>query len=86
LAREPEATSALDTQTESQVTDAIASIGGGVTKNVVVHRFATMMHSDFTLFPRDGEVVGSGSFEELPVASRTSPAKQNSRDSPECRG
>ncbi len=60
-----EATSALDTQTESQVTDAIASIGGGVTKIVVAHRLATIMHSDHIFFMRDGELVGSGSFEEL---------------------
>jgi len=60
-----EATSALDTQTESQVTDAIASIGSGVTKIVVAHRLATIMHSDCIFFMRDGEVVGSGSFEEL---------------------
>jgi len=60
-----EATSALDTQTESQVTDAIASIGGGVTKIVVAHRLATIMHADCIFFMRGGEVVGSGSFEEL---------------------
>jgi ABC-type multidrug transport system fused ATPase/permease subunit len=60
-----EATSALDTQTEFQVTDAIASIGGGVTKIVVAHRLATIMQSDCIFFLRDGELVGSGSFEEL---------------------
>lgn len=60
-----EATSALDTHTESQVTDAIASIGGGVTKIVVAHRLATVMHADCIFFMRDGEVVGSGAFEEL---------------------
>lgn len=60
-----EATSALDTQTESQVTDAIRSIGGGVTKIVVAHRLATVRHSDCIFFMRDGEVIGSGSFEDL---------------------
>lgn len=60
-----EATSALDTQTESQVTDAIAAIGGGVTKIVVAHRLATIMRADCVFFMRDGEVVGSGSFDEL---------------------
>jgi len=60
-----EATSSLDTQTESQVTDAIASIGGGVTKIVVAHRLATIVQSDCIFFMRDGEVLGRGSFEEL---------------------
>jgi len=60
-----EATSALDTHTESQVTEAIASIGGGVTKIVVAHRLATIMHADQVFFMRDGEVVGRGTFDEL---------------------
>jgi ABC-type multidrug transport system fused ATPase/permease subunit len=47
------------------VTDAIKAIGGGVTKVVVAHRLATIIHSDCIFFMRDGEVAGSGSFEEL---------------------
>ena len=60
-----EATSALDTHTESQVTDAIQGLGGGITKIVVAHRLATIMHSDRIFFMRDGTLVGSGTFDEL---------------------
>jgi ATP-binding cassette, subfamily B, bacterial PglK len=60
-----EATSALDTNTESQVTEAIRAIGGGITKIVVAHRLATIMHSDRIFFMRDGAVAGSGTFSEL---------------------
>ncbi|HEY5231558.1 MAG TPA: ATP-binding cassette domain-containing protein, partial [Galbitalea sp.] len=60
-----EATSALDTQTESQVTTAIQALGSGITKIVVAHRLATIMHSDRIFFLRDGELVGSGTFDEL---------------------
>lgn len=60
-----EATSALDTQTESQVITAISSIGGGITKVVVAHRLATIMDSDRIFFMRDGDLVGSGTFDEL---------------------
>jgi ATP-binding cassette subfamily C protein len=60
-----EATSALDTHTESQVTDAIRSIGAGITKIVVAHRLATIRHSDRIFFMREGILVGSGTFEEL---------------------
>jgi ATP-binding cassette subfamily C protein len=60
-----EATSAHDTHTESQVTAAIQQIGGGITKIVVAHRLATIMHSDRIFFMRDGSLVGSGSFDEL---------------------
>jgi len=60
-----EATSALDTQTEARVTEAIAGIGGDVTKIVVAHRLATIQHSDRIFFMSEGTVAGSGSFEEL---------------------
>lgn len=60
-----EATSALDTQTESQVTDAIAAIGDGITKIVVAHRLATIRNSDQIFFMRGGELVGTGTFEQL---------------------
>ena len=60
-----EATSALDTRTESQVTAAIETIGGGITKIVVAHRLATIMKSDVIFFMRDGELAGRGTFEQL---------------------
>jgi ABC-type multidrug transport system fused ATPase/permease subunit len=60
-----EATSALDTHTESQVTDAIYALGDGITKIVVAHRLATIMHSDRIFFMREGALVGSGTFQEL---------------------
>lgn len=60
-----EATSALDTQTEAQVTDAIRQLGEGITKIVVAHRLATIMHSDRIFFMRDGDLMGSGTFAEL---------------------
>lgn len=60
-----EATSALDTQTESQVIAAISAIGGGITKVVVAHRLATIMDSDRIFFMREGDLVGSGTFDEL---------------------
>lgn len=60
-----EATSALDTQTEARVTEAIATIGADVTKVVVAHRLATIQHSDYIFFMRDGELAGSGTFADL---------------------
>lgn len=60
-----EATSALDTHTESQVTSAISSLGGGITKIVVAHRLATIRHSDRIFFMREGTLAGSGTFDEL---------------------
>lgn len=60
-----EATSALDTHTEALVSEAIASIGGGVTKVVVAHRLATIQKFDHIFFMSDGQVRGRGTFGEL---------------------
>ena len=60
-----EATSALDSTTESQITSAIRSLGPEITKIVVAHRLSTILHSDKIFFMREGELVGSGTFDEL---------------------
>ena len=60
-----EATSALDTATEALITEGIDAIGGGVTKIVVAHRLATIRHADRIFFMKEGEVAGSGTFDEL---------------------
>jgi ABC-type multidrug transport system fused ATPase/permease subunit len=60
-----EATSSLDTLTESQVTEAIEGIGVNITRVVVAHRLATIMNSEKIFYLRRGELVGSGTFSEL---------------------
>ena len=60
-----EATSALDTQTESAVSESIATLSGQRTLITVAHRLATVKRADRIFFMRSGEVVGSGTFDEL---------------------
>lgn len=60
-----EATSALDSRTEAAVTESIAELDGEVTVIVVAHRLATIKHSDRIFFLRRGELVGSGTFDQL---------------------
>jgi ATP-binding cassette, subfamily B, bacterial PglK len=60
-----EATSALDTTTEALVMSGLDSIGGGVTKIIVAHRLATIRNADRIFFMQEGEVVGSGTFDDL---------------------
>jgi ABC-type multidrug transport system fused ATPase/permease subunit len=60
-----EATSALDTATEALVTAGIDAIDNGVTKIVVAHRLATIRNADCIYFMKEGEVVSSGTFDEL---------------------
>jgi ABC-type multidrug transport system fused ATPase/permease subunit len=60
-----EATSALDTSTEAAVTSAIRELSGEVSVIVVAHRLATIRHSEQVCFMRDGELLASGTFEEV---------------------
>ncbi|MFE6734193.1 ABC transporter ATP-binding protein [Microbacterium sp. NPDC057650] len=63
-----EATSALDTKTEAAVSQSITELSGDRTLIVVAHRLSTIRHADRIFFMRDGEVMASGTFDEL-VAS-----------------
>ncbi|WP_460800583.1 ABC transporter ATP-binding protein [Microbacterium sp. GXF6406] len=63
-----EATSALDTQTEADVTAAIAAATGDRTLITVAHRLSTVRNADLVFFMRDGEVVHSGTFDEVVAA------------------
>ena len=63
-----EATSALDTSTEAAVTSAIRELSGEVSVIVVAHRLATIRHSEQVCFMRDGELLASGTFEEVVAA------------------
>ncbi|MEO7146805.1 MAG: ABC transporter ATP-binding protein [Terrimesophilobacter sp.] len=63
-----EATGALDTKTEADVTEAIRKLRGSVTIVTVAHRLATVMHSDTIFFMSGGKVAARGTFDEL-VAS-----------------
>lgn len=63
-----EATSALDTSTEAAVTAAIRELSGEVSVIVVAHRLATIRHSEQVCFMRDGELIASGTFEDVVAA------------------
>jgi ATP-binding cassette subfamily C protein len=69
LARRPgilffdEATSALDNKTQAVVSQSIASLK--VTRVVIAHRLSTVMGADRIYALRQGQVVETGTFEEL---------------------
>ncbi|KAL1925203.1 uncharacterized protein VTP21DRAFT_86 [Calcarisporiella thermophila] len=60
-----EATSALDTTTERNIQQAFATMTAGRTTLVIAHRLSTIVNSDLILCIRDGQVVESGTHEEL---------------------
>ncbi|EJN04858.1 glucan ABC transporter ATP-binding protein/ permease [Phyllobacterium sp. YR531] len=66
-----EATSALDVETEARVKVAVDKLCQNRTTFIIAHRLSTVRDADLVLFMDQGEVVESGSFDDL--------ARQNGR-------
>jgi len=60
-----EATAALDTQTEREVTDAIGNVHGTRTVIAIAHRLSTVKQCDRLIYLRDGRIAGIGTYQEL---------------------
>ena len=60
-----EATSSVDTRTELQIQKAMDELMSGRTSFVIAHRLSTIRNADLILVLRDGDIIESGSHEEL---------------------
>lgn len=60
-----EATSSVDTRTEELIQSAMDNLMKGRTSFVIAHRLSTIKNADKILVLRDGDVVESGTHEEL---------------------
>ncbi|MDX2254812.1 MAG: ABC transporter ATP-binding protein [Pseudanabaenaceae cyanobacterium bins.39] len=60
-----EATSALDTESESLVQEALQRLMQGRTVFIIAHRFATIRNSDRILVLEQGQIVESGTHDDL---------------------
>ena len=60
-----EATSALDSYSEALIQDALARITEGRTVVVIAHRLTTILNADRVFFIEHGEVVESGTIDDL---------------------
>jgi ABC-type multidrug transport system fused ATPase/permease subunit len=60
-----EATSSLDGQTESEVSDAVRSMHGKVTVILIAHRLSTVINADQVIYMDNGVIKSIGSFDEV---------------------
>ena len=60
-----EATSAMDGQTEFDISSAISSLRGLTTVIMIAHRLSTVQYADLVVYMAEGKVIASGSFAEL---------------------
>lgn len=60
-----EATSSLDGQTESEISEAIQGLKGKVTLILIAHRLSTVQKADRVIYLKNGEIVAQGSFDEV---------------------
>jgi ABC-type multidrug transport system fused ATPase/permease subunit len=60
-----EATSSLDSETEFEVIQAIRSLPASTTVLTIAHRLSTIRDSDQVIYIKDGQILGTGSFDEL---------------------
>ena len=63
-----EATSSLDGQTESEISDAIQSLKGKVTLILIAHRLSTVMKADEIVYLEAGRIRAQGTFAEVRAA------------------
>ena len=60
-----EATSSVDTRTEILIQNAMDKLMAGRTSFVIAHRLSTIKNADMILVMKDGDIVESGTHEEL---------------------
>jgi ABC-type multidrug transport system fused ATPase/permease subunit len=60
-----EATSSLDGQAESEITEAINSIKSSTSVLMIAHRLSTVRDADTVLYVESGKIIAQGSFNEV---------------------
>ncbi len=74
-----EATSSVDTRTELRIQQAMNNLMAGRTSFVIAHRLSTIRDADVILVMRDGDIVETGSHDELLKADGFYAALYNSQ-------
>ena len=63
-----EATSSVDTRTETRIQKAMDALMEGRTSFVIAHRLSTIRDADLILVMKDGDIIEQGNHEELMAA------------------
>ena len=66
-----EATSSLDSETESKIQNAIQFLTRNKTTVIIAHRLSTILNSNLIYVIENGKVVGEGNHQSLLVNSKT---------------
>lgn len=66
-----EATSALDNETESLISEALRELGRTKTMIVIAHRLTTVEHCDCVYEMSNGQIVRSGSYQEIVIEGQS---------------
>ncbi len=66
-----EATSALDNETESLISEALRQLSGQKTMIIIAHRLTTVEHCDRIYDMRKGQIVRSGSYQEVVLGEQS---------------
>ena len=64
-----EATSSVDTRTETRIQQAMNRLMEGRTSFVIAHRLSTIRDADLILVMREGDIVEQGTHDELLAAN-----------------
>ena len=60
-----EATSAMDSETEHAISEALGKLAGKTTMIIIAHRLSTVRTADKVIYLKEGEVLATGTFEEI---------------------
>jgi len=71
-----EATAALDTETETLVTEAMKSLSGNKTMMIIAHRLSTIEHCDKVYVLEQGRIVQSGSYQDVVLEEQNLPRSE----------
>lgn len=66
-----EATSALDNITEKGIIESLLSLPDEITIVMIAHRLSTVQYADTIFILDNGDVIGSGSYDELIKSNET---------------